>query len=785
MAQQPGREESLRRIRLLEEELRSCKAELKAMEEGEKWFSRIIRALPIATFVMDSRHRIVTCNKAHEKLTGLATDEIVGTDDQWKALYSEKRPVMADLILDNAGEDEIAGYYYGKYRKSKTIEGAYEAEDFFPALGAHGKWIFFTAAPLKDADGNITGALETLQDITEQKRAVKKLIESERRLRTLFDFVPYPIVVFTRKGTVYYLNPAFTEMFGWTFRELEGGTIPYDPPDVAQDTGDTIGKIFQEKSPLRFETRRMTKEGDILDVVIRMAAYADARGKETGVLMILRDVTREKREARNRETMHRISLSLPAYPKLEALLDFISREVRDLLGAEGAIVTLRDEERDEIFILGAAYEDPAIEKRAKELRFPMDALVAGRVIQTGKPIIVEDASQTRDLYRERDRKLGYRTRNLVLVPLQSSERIIGVLVGINKKKGAFEQRDVELLNTIGGNVALSIENARYSDELQRAYREVRSLNRAKDKVIHHLSHELKTPVAVLSGSLSILTRRLAALPDTAWQTTVDRARRNLNRIVEIQDEVSDIIGSGRSEIQGLLSRMLDQCADELETLIAGEVGETGVMERIRERIDAIYGPKNLVSEKIPLEIFVGKRLDALAPRFSHRELEIERDLSSVPAVFMPRQVLGKIVDGLVRNAVENTPDGGTIEVSVCQKGKGAVLMVRDFGVGIPEDARKRIFEGFFTTGSTMDYSSRRPFDFNAGGKGADLLRMKIFSERYGFKIDMASSRCRHLAREEDACPAGIADCPHCALPDDCLKSGGTAFTFYFPPGGPQ
>ena len=103
---------------------------------------------------------------------------------------------------------------------------------------------------------------------------------------------------------------------------------------------------------------------------------------------------------------------------------------------------------------------------------------------------------------------------------------------------------------------------------------------------------------------------------------------------------------------------------------------------------------------------------------------------------MPVDVLRKVVDGLIRNAVEATPDEGKIEVVVQKRGGGTELVVTDCGIGITEENQSRIFEGFFTTQETMSYSSKRPFDFNAGGKGADLLRMKIFAERYGFRIGM-------------------------------------------------
>ena len=103
--------------------------------------------------------------------------------------------------------------------------------------------------------------------------------------------------------------------------------------------------------------------------------------------------------------------------------------------------------------------------------------------------------------------------------------------------------------------------------------------------------------------------------------------------------------------------------------------------------------------------------------------------------------------GLLKNAIENTPDEGRVEIFVKKKGAGTLLEVRDFGVGITSENQIRIFEGFFTTRETMDYSSKNPYDFNAGGKGADLLRIKIFSERYGFKIVLKSSRCPLIPHE--------------------------------------
>jgi hypothetical protein len=91
-----------------------------------------------------------------------------------------------------------------------------------------------------------------------------------------------------------------------------------------------------------------------------------------------------------------------------------------------------------------------------------------------------------------------------------------------------------------------------------------------------------------------------------------------------------------------------------------------------------------------------------------------------------------------------------------------------------------MFESIFSARDTKQYSSRTPYDFNAGGKGFDLLRMKIFSERYHFRIYANSQRCRFIPRDEDICPGAVENCSHCRTAEDCFHSGGTAVTVQFP-----
>ncbi len=139
-------------------------------KRAEEMLTKIINGSPIPTFAINKQHEVTHWNTALESLSGMKKGEVVMTDKQWVAFYAEKRPVMADLIVDGASADEIEVHYRDKGRKSYLIDGAYEAEDFFSALGEDGRWLHFTASPIKDNEGEIIGAIETIRDVTEQRR---------------------------------------------------------------------------------------------------------------------------------------------------------------------------------------------------------------------------------------------------------------------------------------------------------------------------------------------------------------------------------------------------------------------------------------------------------------------------------------------------------------------------------------------------------------------------------------------------------------------------------------
>jgi len=147
------------------------------------------------------------------------------------------------------------------------------------------------------------------------------------------------------------------------------------------------------------------------------------------------------------------------------------------------------------------------------------------------------------------------------------------------------------------------------------------------------------------------------------------------------------------------------------------------------------------------------------------------------------EVLEEMLTGLLKNAIESTPDEGMIRVVLERKTHWIQLKFTDFGIGLTRENQRRLFDGLFHTLDTDLYGSKRPYDFGAGGKGLDLLRTKVYSKRFGFEISVASQRCLYLPTDRDLCPGRISRCPHCRGREDCFNSGGSTFCLTFPAAG--
>ena len=404
---------------------------------------------------------------------------------------------------------------------------------------------------------------------------------------------------------------------------------------------------------------------------------------------------------------------------------------------------------------GELWSKVALGMRGQVIRIPCGAGIAGHSFQTGETINLADAYADSRFNKEVDERSGYRTRSLYCAPVYYRDgQRLGVVQLLNKKDGIFTKEDAVFFRIFANHAAIFIEIAQLQkarlDALEQWRKELERLNKVKSKALDHLSHELKTPLSVIRGVVNLLKKKVATGTSSTREVTLfDTLERNVNRILDIQQTTDSIIRSYQESENGVSSNDMDR-------------------------------RRSARAESIPLVPLVRKSVEKARERAAHRDIRFHLEGTGDHQVFMDPEILEDILDGLLKNAMENTPDEGMIRILSERKGDRILLKVQDFGIGITEENQKSIFDGLFHTQETDLYMSRKPYDFNAGGKGLDLLKMKGYGQCFGFDLSVESRRCLYLPTDRDICPGRISACPHCEKREDCLSSGETTFCVSFP-----
>jgi len=195
----------------------------KTSEKGQQLLAQIIASSPVPMFVINMNHEITYWNAACENVTGVLASEAIGTNKSWYPFYHEERPTMADLIIDGRIE-EMKNFYAGKFSRSNIVKDTWEAEDYFSKFPGGGKWLSFSATVLKDNDGFVIGAMETLRDITQQKIFEAELKEKEHLLSQIIDGCPVPMFVIDEDHKVTHWNRACEAIIGTKSSDVVGTT---------------------------------------------------------------------------------------------------------------------------------------------------------------------------------------------------------------------------------------------------------------------------------------------------------------------------------------------------------------------------------------------------------------------------------------------------------------------------------------------------------------------------------------------------------------------------------
>jgi len=278
------------------------------LKESEQHLESIIQGSPIPMFVIAKDHRVTHWNKALEEMSQVKGDEMIGNSASWHAFYPLERPSMSDLLVDENFE-ALASWYQGKSCQSKLIQDAFEATDFFPKLGQQGKWLHFTAAAIRNSQGEMVGAVETLEDITDRKLAEEAFSESQQQLANIVDFLPDATFVIDNQGRIIAWNRAIEEMTGFKASAMLGkGDYEYALPFYGKRRPVLIDLVLEPQENIETKYVNLERKGSFLAgeaytqelpaggyyLYAMASVLRDSKGNVVGAIESIRDFTERR-----------------------------------------------------------------------------------------------------------------------------------------------------------------------------------------------------------------------------------------------------------------------------------------------------------------------------------------------------------------------------------------------------------------------------------------------------------------------------------------------------------
>jgi PAS domain S-box-containing protein len=247
----------------------------KALLASEQKYRAVVENTPDLLYRTDVNGVITFISSSVYKLSGYAVEEAIGMK-MAEEVYAV--PEERQAFLDQLRKYGVIQNFQARLKKK-------DGSIWWAATNAH---------LYKDAEGNVMGVEGITRDITDTKLAEAALKESEQRMRGILEASPDPMVMYNRDRFPLYANPTFIEVFGWTMEELKSGLIPFIPDDQKKLNTEQIRKLFAHGKPVKFETKRLTKDGRILDILLSGAVTRGYNDQPTGMVVNLTDITERK-----------------------------------------------------------------------------------------------------------------------------------------------------------------------------------------------------------------------------------------------------------------------------------------------------------------------------------------------------------------------------------------------------------------------------------------------------------------------------------------------------------
>jgi len=402
----------------------------------------------------------------------------------------------------------------------------------------------------------------------------------------------------------------------------------------------------------------------------------------SGIIDNIRLYQELERRVYDLTVLQEISSAISSEPVWDKTIKKVITATTKAFDADLCALLIYDEKNKQLVTQQGAYFTGGDE--AVLLRIDIDDANShsAQVFRSGEAFLSPDASLDPRIKSQSARL--WDVRSLILMPLRTENRVIGVLRIGKHKANCYTKDHLKLATLIAHQAAIIIGNVQLYDSLRDAKSELERLNQVKNEFISMVSHELRTPLTAVKGFVKIVLGGEAGKLNNQQEKFLQIADQSIDRLTILITDLLDIsrIESGQFKLQ-----MAPVDPEELISAVVAAMGNEASKKKI-----------TLATQK---------------PR-------------KFPMIQADRQRLIQVFDNLILNGIKFTPSGGVITISVSDRGDFVLFSVMDTGIGIDKKDQQKIFEKFYQVDAGITRTST--------GTGLGLAIVKSIVEMHGGQI---------------------------------------------------
>ena len=513
--------------------------------------------------------------------------------------------------------------------------------------------------------------------VRQRTAELEKALESHARLASIVEFSDDAIASKDLQGIITTWNPGAERLFGYSAQEALGKPMAMlIPPERSAEESTILARIARGETTDHFETVRLGKDGQTIDVSVTISPLRDSQGRIVGASKIARDITDRKlaqiklqAQLARLNLLQQITRAIGERQDIQSIFQVVVRTLEEHLPVDFCCICLHDPAENELIVTSVGLHSEAL---AMELAMPAQARIEidqnglSRCVR-GELVYEPDIAQVAFPFPQR--LVRGALSSMVAAPLLVESKVFGVLIAARRQAHSFSSGECEFLKQASEHVALAAHQIQLYGALQQAYDDLRQTQKAVmqqerllalGQMASGIAHDINnaiSPVSLYTESL------LEKEPDLS-----PRARGHLETIQRAIDDVARTVARMR--------------------------------EFYRQR------EPQMTMSPVNLNRAVQQVVDLTRARWSDMaqqrgiSIEMRTELApDLPAIMGADNEIREALINLIFNAVDALPNGGplTLRTGVAQERGVVQVEVIDTGVGMDEDTRRRCLEPFFST----------------------------------------------------------------------------------------